>query len=230
MRKFLLLSAVAAAALGVAGTAQASTISIGTSINGGAITTQASGATPGPVTFTGPVGAYNLDTVSGIDLTAASLDSNSINGTSNGTLDTLNVFISASDITSFSGLVQALSGLTVNFLSKGWTVMESTFEDNSNMVFGTTANSLTAIQLATNTFTSGPDIFTLLTPVSVTTPFSVTEEFVIQSNGFSGSANNTIDLSGTVPEPSTWAMLGLGFAGMGLLGLARRQKGSRYAF
>jgi PEP-CTERM motif len=230
MRKILLLSAVAAAALGVAGTAQASTISIGTSINGGAITTQASGATPGPVTFTGPVGAYNLDTVSGIDLTAASLDSNSINGTSNGTLDTLNVFISASDITSFSGLVQALSGLTVNFLSKGWTVMESTFEDNSNMVFGTTANSLTAIQLATNTFTSGPDIFTLLTPVSVTTPFSVTEEFVIQSNGFSGSANNTIDLSGTVPEPSTWAMLGLGFAGMGLLGLARRQKGSRYAF
>jgi hypothetical protein len=182
------------------------------------------------VTFTGPVGAYNLDTVSGIDLTAASLDSNSINGTSNGTLDTLNVFISASDITSFSGLVQALSGLTVNFLSKGWTVTESTFEDNSNMVFGTTANSLTAIQLATNTFTSGPDIFTLLTPVSVTTPFSVTEEFVIQSNGFSGSANNTIDLSGTVPEPSTWAMLGLGFAGMGLLGLARRQKGSRYAF
>jgi PEP-CTERM motif len=230
MRKILLLSAVAAAALGVAGTAQASTISIGTSINGGAITTQASGATPGPVTFTGPVGAYNLDTVSGIDLTAASLDSNSINGTSNGTLDTLNVFISASDITSFSGLVQALSGLTVNFLSKGWTVTESTFEDNSNMVFGTTANSLTAIQLATNTFTSGPDIFTLLTPVSVTTPFSVTEEFVIQSNGFSGSANNTIDLSGTVPEPSTWAMLGLGFAGMGLLGLARRQKGSRYAF
>jgi PEP-CTERM motif len=37
------------------------------------------------------------------------------------------------------------------------------------------------------------------------------------------------DFSATVPEPATWAMLGLGFAGMGLLGLIRR-KGSRYAF
>jgi len=230
MMKILLLSAVAAVALGVAGTAHASTISIGTSLNAGAITTQASGATPGPVTFSGPFGAYNLDTVSGIDPTATSLDSDSINATATGTRDTLNIFVSVSDITSFSGLVQALSGLTVNLLTPGWTVTESTFEDNSNKVFGTTANSLTAIQLATHTFTSGPDTFTLLTPVSVTAPFSVTEEFVVNSNGLSGAANDTIDLSATVPEPATWAMLGLGFAGMGLLGLTRRRKDSHYAF
>jgi PEP-CTERM motif len=224
MRKTMFLSAVAAAAFGVAGTTHASTISLGTSINGGAITTQASGPTPGPVTFSGAVGAFNIDAVSGVDLTAASLDSNSINATATGTFDTLNIFVSASDITTLSGLVQALSGLTVNFLSPGWLVTESTFEDNSNTVFGT------ANLLATHSFSSGPDTFTLLTPISVTTPFSVTEEFIIRSNGFSGAANNTIDLSGTVPEPSTWAMLGLGFAGMGLLGLIRRRKNSQYAF
>ena len=224
MRKFSFLTAVAAAALGLAGTAHASTISIGTSINGGAITLQSSGATPGPVTFTGPVGSYNLDTVSGVDLTAASLDSNSINGTSLGSFDTLNIFVSASDITSFSGVVQALSGLTVNFLTPGWSVTESTFEDNSNTVFGTTANSLTATLLATNTFTSGPDTFTLTTPVSVTAPFSVTEEFVIKSNGFSGAANNTIDLSGTVPEPATWVMMTLGFVGLGYAAIRRSSK------
>jgi hypothetical protein len=223
MRKYLLLSAVGAAALGVAGTAHAATISIGTSLNGGSITNQASGATPGPVTFTGPVGAYNLDTVSGVDLSAASLDSNSINATATGTLDTLAIFVSASDVTSFSGLVKALSGLTVNFLTPGWSVTESTFEDNSNMVFGTTSNSLSATLLATHTFTAGPDVFTLSTPVSVTTPFSVTEEFVIKSNGFSGAANNTIDLSGSVPEPSTWAMMGIGFALLGFVGFRSRK-------
>jgi hypothetical protein len=218
------LAAVLLATTGAVSVAHSATISIGTSINGGAITLQASGPTPGPVTFSGPVGAYNIDAVSGIDLTAASLDSNSINATATGTLDTLNIFVSASDITSFSGLVQALSGLTVNFLTPGWSVTESTFEDNSNTVFGK------GTLLATNTFTSGPDIFTLLTPVSVTSPFSVTEEFSIQSNGISGATNNTIDLSGAVPEPATWAMLGLGFVGMGLLGLTRRRKDSHYAF
>ena len=218
------LAAVLLATTGAVSVAHSATISIGTSINGGAITLQASGPTPGPVTFSGPVGAYNIDAVSGIDLTAASLDSNSINATATGTLDTLNIFVSASDITSFSGLLQALSGLTVNFLTPGWSVTESTFEDNSNTVFGK------GTLLATNTFTSGPDIFTLLTPVSVTSPFSVTEEFSIQSNGISGATNNTIDLSGAVPEPATWAMLGLGFAGMGLLGLTRRRKDLHYAF
>jgi PEP-CTERM motif len=37
------------------------------------------------------------------------------------------------------------------------------------------------------------------------------------------------NFSATVPEPATWAMLGLGFAGMGLLGLTRRRKSPRYA-
>jgi hypothetical protein len=33
-----------------------------------------------------------------------------------------------------------------------------------------------------------------------------------------------------VPELSTWAMLGIGFAGIGLAGLTRRRTGPRYAF
>jgi hypothetical protein len=32
-----------------------------------------------------------------------------------------------------------------------------------------------------------------------------------------------------VPESSTWAMLGIGFAGIGLVGMSKRRKISRYA-
>jgi hypothetical protein len=35
--------------------------------------------------------------------------------------------------------------------------------------------------------------------------------------------------SGAVPETSTWAMLGVGFAGIGLLGMTKRRKAPRYA-
>jgi hypothetical protein len=50
--------------------------------------------------------------------------------------------------------------------------------------------------------------------------------FMIKSNAISGAANNTNDLSRAVDLGE----LGLGFAGMGLLGLTRRRKNSHYAF
>jgi hypothetical protein len=206
---------VAGAIAGLSVPVHAATISIGTALNGGAITLQASGATPGPVSFTGPVGGYNINVVDGTDLTAASLNSNAQDATTVGTSDVLDIFVSVSDITGLSGLQTALSGLTVNFLTAGWTVTESTFEDNTNTVFGMT-NLLT-----THTFTSGPDIFSGLASISVTSPFSVTELYQISSNGLRGAANDTIDLSSAVPEPSTWALLGIGFAAIGLAGFRR---------
>jgi hypothetical protein len=61
--------------------------------------------------------------------------------------------------------------------------------------------------------------------VNITSPFSVTELYQISSSGLSGAANDTIDLSAaTVPAPATWAMLGIGFAMMGLVGVTRRRK------
>ena len=212
----ILSGLVAAGAIaGLSVPAHAATISIGTALNGGAITLRASGATPGPVSFSGPVGGYNINVVDGTDLTAASLNSNAQDATATGTSDALDIFVSVSDITGLSGLKTAQSGLTVNFLTAGWTVTESTFEDNTNTVFGM-ANLLT-----TRTFTSGPDIFSGLASVSVTSPFSVTELYRISSNGLIGAANDTIDLSAVVPEPSTWAMLGIGFAGLGYIGFRR---------
>jgi len=217
------LAAAFVATIGAVSAAHSATISIGTSFNGGPITLQSSGAVPGPVSSSGALGAYDVNTESGVDLSAASLNSNSLNASTTGTLDTLNIFVSASDITTAASVVKFLSGLTVNLLTPGWSVTETTFEDNSNTVFGTTGGTVTT--LATNMFT-GLGTFTLTTPVSVTSPFSVTEEFVIKSNGLSGSANNTIDLSGStvIPEPSTWVMMVLGFIGLGYAAVRRSSK------
>jgi PEP-CTERM motif len=216
-------SIFAAAFIATTGAAHSATISIGTALNGGLITLQAFGTAPGPVSWAGSVGGYGINVVDGVDLTAASLNSNAQDGTSAGTHDTLDIYVSVSGVTQFSGVIQSLSGLTVNLLTPGWTVVESTYEDNSDAVFGT------ANLLATHSFSTGPDVHTQLASVLVTTPFSVTEVYQISANGHPGSANDTIDLSAVVPEPSTWGLMGCGFAGLSLIGLIRRRKGLRCA-
>jgi len=49
----------------------------------------------------------------------------------------------------------------------------------------------------------------------------------------SANGHNTLFLAyftTNVPELSTWAMFGIGFAAIGVVGLSKRRKGSRYAF
>jgi hypothetical protein len=48
----------------------------------------------------------------------------------------------------------------------------------------------------------------------------------IQNKGFPAGFGVRLD---AVPEASTWAMLGVGFAAIGLVGVSRRRKASRYA-
>ena len=48
----------------------------------------------------------------------------------------------------------------------------------------------------------------------------------IDNQGLPAGVGERLD---AVPEASTWAMLGTGFAAIGLVGLSRRRRGSRYA-
>ena len=67
--------------------------------------------------------------------------------------------------------------------------------------------------------------------------YSLTQEYVITVPiPSTPSALSTISLdttfndpAGQTPETATWAMLGIGCAGIGLLGLTKRRKVSRYA-
>jgi hypothetical protein len=70
-------------------------------------------------------------------------------------------------------------------------------------------------------------------PYTIPGPYySITEELLINvpkfgAKGTSG-ASELIQTTG-IPETSTWAMLGIGFAGIGLLGMTKRRKAPRYA-
>jgi len=125
------------------------------------------------------------------------------------------------------------SNFTYNSLPTGATVEEITYVDPSNDPFGT------AFELGSTTFTPGSKApVTVLyahNPVVLANLFSVTEEYVVTAPSSSQQVQADIQLSISdegprppIPEASTWAMLGLGFAGVGFAAL-RRRKGARYA-
>jgi len=132
---------------------------------------------------------------------------------------TLDVFITASGLTSPLGVQNFISGLTENTLIGNWTETLSTFFSAANALFGGTP-------LSSATF-SAPGAVVLNTNANTGAgPYSVTAQYHIVSSG-AGAANATINVL-AVPGPVVGAGLpGLVAACGGLIALARRRR-SRY--
>jgi len=195
--------------------ASAATITIGSSINGGSISTQAIGTDAATATFNAG-GGWQTNIVGGLAAAAPDIfNSNSQNATNGGTTNILDIFVTASGLTSPTGSVPLLSTFTSNALPAGWSVTEQTFFNANNAVFGVST------PLGSQTF-DGIGTGSALTTLALTAPYSLTEEYTMRSNGISGSANSTIDIS-AVPIPSALPLFAGGLAAMGLLGWRKRK-------
>jgi PEP-CTERM motif len=218
MRK-ILLTTIALAGVGAVSPVSANTVDVGYSFSaGGTPSTIATTSTPGAASYEAALMPYlsNIDT--GTDFFPLDLGG-STQDTAKGGTKAIYLYISETGITYDQSKVTFQIGLAENRLPTGWSVTESVYSDSSNTAYGE------GTLLATDTFgaAGGTKLVTLTSPVPFGTPFSVTEEIAIKPGSGNGHDLSSVSIS-TVPEASTWAMMTLGFAGLGYAAFRRSAK------
>jgi hypothetical protein len=156
----------------------------------------------------------NVITAEGVELFGGSgelldVSSNNVSKTGVGSLKILVTETDLSPTTFLSAIV------TANFNSNLISVTRAIYADSSNTAFGE----------VTKLIATGTGSFSTLTPFVTNNPFSLTEEIDITANAAGAAFSADDSVSGAVPEPSTWAMMILGFMGVGFLAY-RRKSGS----
>ena len=116
------------------------------------------------------------------------------------------VYVTETGITSSQASLNFTNYLNIEYLAPGWSQTVSTYVDSTNAPFGT------GTQLAS---WSSPGSNTSNTSASVPTgsPFSVTEQFIISSNGFGGADESKAYVTASV-QPAPAPAIGVGVPGV----------------
>lgn len=233
MRKILVLSAAGALAVGIAAPAAHSAVlnievldngtSVGNAVSTRGIATFSDDGILDPNFSTILVRADGPPLLPGADLSTVTLNISASSGFVGAHTLTIDVF--QTGVSAPAGSTTKSSFTVNNLIGAPGPTTESTFFNGTASTLGTQLQTLT-VPAGTTSDSVGPLMNTLGTALTADA-----QQYVITFTTPIESANDTIQLTTiAIPEPSTWAMLGLGFAGMGLLGLTRRRKGARYAF
>jgi hypothetical protein len=216
VNKFL-CAAGAALAFAAAATAADATVFIGVSSGGGPISQVASGTDH--AAFDGTVGVFSINTVSGTNgLNPVLLGSTTQDSTATGA-GTIDIYITSTELS--TGTNGLLSGFTTNFLPTGWTVTETNYVGTADQLWGGTVVGQAVFDGA-----PGLQATSVYSPTSPGT-FSVTQRYTITATG-AGQQNSTITLA-AVPEPGVWALMLLGFGGVGAMLRTNRRRALAFA-
>jgi hypothetical protein len=212
------LAATAAAAAAFAATPASAAVCIGIAVNGGAISNVGCDGGTGSASYvstSGPGGyLYNIGGTGAPALTMPQLLTQSINiQQANAANAIIDVYVTQSDLTSLNSSL--LSAFTSNTLQGLASATISSYYSTTNALFGGT--------LLQSSVFNGTGVFTGANALNVTGPWSETVRYSLNFNGGVGSNfNGTANLR-AVPEPATWAMMLLGFGGIGFAMRRRRQ-------
>jgi hypothetical protein len=224
MKKLLLSAALGAAALAYGTAANAAaTISLQV-FDGATLIGSVSGILGGFATVSGSdanfssfsVTANGVPVVPSPDFATLTIDAQSVSGG-----HTLTVLATQQGLTGFpSGLLA--SSFAANYLVGGANVTSvaiNNFIDAGNGAFALTT------PIGAHTFTGGVNgsFGPINTAVAGLTTFSETEQFIITYTGAADVQANS-QISSAVPEPATWGMLLLGFAGLAFAFRRSRRK------
>jgi len=137
----------------------------------------------------------------------------------------LTILASQTNVTGFSDF---LSTFSANFLIGSQNITSIAFTnyiDASNVAFGQATQIGTFVCAGGTTCDAGPFGAHVN---GLNGPYSETERIVITFNGGASFVQTNSEISSAVPEPSTWAMMILGFLGVGFLANRRRKQGASF--